>query len=45
MSEHFKTNGDSAEQKRQAAQNESKANRAGGAAVDKKLNGPNRPST
>ncbi|WP_182914319.1 hypothetical protein [Paenibacillus sp. 1011MAR3C5] len=46
MSERTKEDGSSLEQKAQAARNANKANGAGDSAgIDKKLNGPNRPST
>ncbi|MFF2885396.1 hypothetical protein [Paenibacillus sp. NPDC057967] len=46
MSERTKQDGSSLEQKSQAAQNASKASGADDSAgIDKKLNGPNRPST
>lgn len=46
MSDHCKDNGSSLEQKQQAARNASQANgNAEAAGMDKKLNGPNRPST
>ncbi|MCR2806110.1 hypothetical protein [Paenibacillus soyae] len=44
MSDRYQSSGDSAEQKEQAARNQSKANQEG-PGIDKKLNGPNRPST
>ena len=45
MTDRFKASGDSMEQREQAAQNKSKENQEGVAGIDKKLNGPNRPST
>ncbi|WP_165861272.1 hypothetical protein [Paenibacillus paeoniae] len=46
MTDRAKEDGSSLEQKAQAASNKSKSNRAEGeAGIDKKLNGPNRPST
>lgn len=46
MSDRTKADGSSLEQKQQAARNASKASRTGEhAGIDKKLNGPNRPST
>ena len=45
MTDRFKASGDSMEQKQQAARNKSKANQESVTGIDKKLNGPNRPST
>lgn len=46
MSDRMKENGSSLEQKEQAARNKAKENETSNTVgIDKKLNGPNRPST